>query len=113
MNTLINLFLIAIIISIITGNSDFPDSAKKALSWILSKGKIVKTDYRFHLIDCEFCQMWWIGLIYLLCVGKFTIPYITIVCLLAFCTDRIGEGLVLFKDLILKVFRLIREFSKI
>ena len=99
-NMLINLFFIQIIIVIITDISDWPKTVYKAVSYILTKGKIVKDDLNWHLVSCSFCQMWWIGLIYLLICHSFTIPYIALVALLSFLTPVSNNILLLMKDLI-------------
>lgn len=98
-NMLINLFFIQIIIVIITDISDWPKTVYKAVSYILTKGKIVKDDLNWHLVSCSFCQMWWIGLIYLIICHSFTIPYIALVALLSFLTPLSSSILLLIKDL--------------
>ena len=50
----INLLYIAIIITIITDMSDFPNTIKKVLRLIVSKGENSNTNYRLHLVDCSF-----------------------------------------------------------
>lgn len=74
--TLLDLLAIGVIFTVITDITDFPVSAKKGLSWLLTKGTIVKSDYRFHLLDCSTCQIFWTSVIYLLCVEKFTLLWI-------------------------------------
>ena len=83
MNTLLNLFFISVIIVFITDITDFPDTIKKIFSFITTKGKIVKTDFRLHLIDCSLCQIWWVCIIYLLIIKDFTLLNLVYVCLLA------------------------------
>lgn len=50
--------------------------------------------------SCSLCMTWWVGLIYLLVVGKFTIPMIGLVALLSFMTP-------VLKDLMLSVRELL------
>lgn len=107
LNVFIHLLFIAIIIVVITDISDFPDSVKKGISYILTKGKIVKTQYRLHLIDCSFCQTFWASILYLLITGAFTLKYIAMVCLIcAFC-DIIKNAILLVEDIVKKIIQLI------
>lgn len=102
---ILDLLCIATIIVVITGISDWPDSVKKLISYIFTKGKIVKTDYRLHLVDCEFCQIFWTGIIYLLLVGKFTLLYFAFVCLLATFSNIIKNTIMLVEDLIISLIQ--------
>lgn len=65
--------MINLIVVMIVDLTDFPDTLKKILSWIISRGKIVTTNYRFHLFDCSLCITWWLSIIYVLIFGKLTI----------------------------------------
>ena len=107
MNTLINLLCIAVIIVFITDITDFPDTIKKVFSFLTTKGKIVKTEYRIHLIDCSLCQIWWSGIIYLLCTGNFTLPYLVCVCLLSAFAEILKNYILLLKDILIKITQLI------
>jgi len=69
MNTIFYMICLATIVVSIVDISDFPSTVKKALSFIWTDGKIIKTDYRLHLIDCSWCIASWTNLIYLLCTG--------------------------------------------
>lgn len=42
----------------------------------------------------------WVGLIYLLITQSFTLPYITVVCILAYLTTTTRDILYLVKDII-------------
>lgn len=109
---LINLFFIQIIIVIITDISDWPKTVYKVVSYILTKGMIVKDDLNWHLVSCSFCQMWWIGLIYLIICHSFTIPYIALVALLSFATPITNSILLLIKDLVLYLINLNYKWLK-
>lgn len=105
--TLFDLLCIAIIIVIITDISDWVETVKKTISYILTKGKIVKTQFRLHLVDCSFCQIFWCGIIYLLVTGEFTLPYITVVCLLACFSGLIKSSILLIEDAVVKIIKVI------
>lgn len=105
--TLFDLLCIAIIIVIITDISDWVETVKKTISYILTKGKIVKTQFRLHLVDCSFCQIFWCGLIYLLVTSNFTLMYVAIVCLLSAFAGLIKNGILLVEDIVTKIIQLI------
>jgi hypothetical protein len=107
---LFDLLCIAIIIVVITDISDWPSTVKKSISYILTKGKLTKTEYRLHLIDCSFCQIWWSGLIYLIIIGQFTFPYVAIVCLLCTFCGLIKSSILLVEDIITKIINLIYKY---
>jgi hypothetical protein len=94
----------------ITDISDFPNSVKKLISRVLTKGKIEKEGYRIHLIDCSLCQNWWCGLIYLLVTGNFTLMYIAIVALFAAFSGLIKSSILLIEDTITKIIQLIYKY---
>lgn len=116
MKTLLDLLIITGIIVFITDITDFPSSVKKAISYITTKGKIVKDEYRIHLIDCSLCQVFWIGLIYLLIMDKFTLPYIGYVCALSAMVEVFNNVFHLVKDtcttVINLMFRIIDWLNK-
>lgn len=104
-NTLLDLLSIGIIFTVITGITDFPESAKKGLSWLLTKGKIVKSDYRFHLLDCETCQIFWTSVIYLLCTGNFTLLWLAVALVnSAFC-DFYKDTILCMRDIGISIVR--------
>lgn len=113
LNTIIALILIQIITVIIVDLSDFPSTIKKAISFILSKGKFIKDDYTFHLCDCSFCIQWWVNLIFIICVGQFNLPMITVILLLSFFTDTTKDILIFIKDIMAKLNRTIYKILKI
>ena len=94
----INLLYIAIIITVITDMSDFPITIKKLLRLIASKGENSNTNYRLHLVDCSFCQIFWCCMIYLLIVGELSLFTIAISLLMALLPDLISGTINLIKD---------------
>lgn len=107
------MILIQIIVVIIIDLSDFPSTIKKAISFILSKGKFIKDDYTFHLSDCSFCIQMWVNLIFIIYLGQFSIPYITFMLLLSFFTDTTKDILIFIKDIMAKLNRTIYKILKI
>jgi len=91
----------------VTDLTDFPASIYKFLSRILTKGVIVSGNGKLHLISCSLCQMHWVGLLYIILTGNFSIPMWGYVCLLAFLTGPAKDGLYLLKDLITKLINIV------
>ena len=78
-----NLFLIMAICVFIIDLSGFITSLKKLISWLLTGGKLVKIDYDLKPISCSYCMNFWIGLIYLICIGQLSILNIFFVLLMS------------------------------
>lgn len=100
---LINLLLIQFIVVFIVDDSGVIDSIKRLISRILTKGKIETTDFDIKPFSCSLCMTFWIGLIYLFCVGQFTIPYIAFVCLLAAMVPVTKNTIILIRDIFIKL----------
>lgn len=100
MNTIVNLILMAIIICFVVDVSGFFTFVRKFVASRL-EGKyknITHEDIKIPFISCSLCSVWWSGLIYLLFVGKFTIPYIAFVAFLALISSNISGFLITIKD---------------
>lgn len=104
---LINLILIASIVVFIVDISGAIDSLKSGIKWILTKGKMSNDDYRLKPIDCSLCMTFWTGIIYLLVIGQFTLPYFAFVCLLACFSSVIKTSILLVEDILIKITQLI------
>lgn len=97
----LNILAIAVIFTIITDISDFPNSIKKVLRLIVSKGENGNTNYRLHLLDCSFCQIFWASIIYLLVIKEISLINIGCVLLFALTPDLIKGIILLVKDSII------------
>lgn len=82
----LNLFLIMAICVFIIDLSGFITSLKKLISWLLTGGKLVKINYDLKPISCSYCMNFWIGLIYLICIGQLSILNIFFVLLMSTLT---------------------------
>lgn len=105
----LNLFFIAIIVTCIVDLSGIVESIKYGISWILTKGKLPKTNYRIKPFDCSLCMTFWTGLIYLLVIGQVTLPLLAFLLLLAISTILIKETITLLKDIVLKLINVIYD----
>jgi len=101
MMTIINLILITIIVCFIVDCSGVMTDIRKFVAKQIFKYTKVKVDYaelKLKPIGCSLCSTWWIGLIYLLFVCKFTIPYIAFVAFLSLISSNISGLLLTIKD---------------
>ena len=105
----LNLFFIAVIVTCIVDISGFIDSIKYGISWLLTKGKLPKTNYSIKPFDCSLCMTFWTGLIYLLIIGQVTLPLLAFLLLLAISTTIIKETINLIKDLVIKLINIIYD----
>lgn len=101
--TLINLLLIQFILVVIIDDSGFIDSVKRGISKLLTKGKIITDNFELKPFSCSYCMQVWCGLIYLLIIGQFTIPYIAFNFLLAAMVPVTKDLVNLFRDLFIKL----------
>ena len=106
-NTILSLLFITVICVFIIDISGAVDSLKSGLKWIFTKGKMKGSDYRLKPIDCSLCASFWIGIIYLLIIGKFTLFYLTMVCLFACFSGLIKDSILLIEDIVRKIIQLI------
>lgn len=73
--------------------SGFIDEVETMLGkWLKGKAHIPKP------FSCSLCMSWWINLIVLLCVGKFTLGYISIVALFAILTPVISTFIIWVRE---------------
>lgn len=82
----LDLFYIMAITVMIVDLSGFTISLKKFVSWLLTGGKLVKTDFDLKPLTCSYCMTWWLGLIYLICTGSINFFHLYILLLLCCLT---------------------------
>lgn len=104
---LIHLILIAAIVIFIVDISGAVDSLKSGLKWILTRGKMKNSDYSLKPFDCSLCMTFWCGIIYLLCTGNFTLPYLGFVCLLSCFSGLIKSTILLVEDVLITIIQII------
>lgn len=97
--TMINLLIIQLLLVFIIDLSGIIEEAEKMIAKWLKVPKV-------HIpkpFSCSLCSTWWIGLIYLLIIGQFTIPMIGYVALLAYLTPVSYNFLILVKEALIKI----------
>lgn len=105
-----NLLLLSVIIVFIVDISGAVDSLKSGLKYLFTNGKMKGSDYRLKPIDCSLCMTFWVGLIYLFIIGKFTLPYITVVCILSAFSGLVKSSILLVEDCITKIIQVIYKY---
>lgn len=106
MTILLNIIILTNIVAFIVDLSGIIDSIK----YLLWKTFVKKGDFhnlKIKPFECSLCMTFWTGLVYLLVIGSFTIPYIGFVCLMSLLASTFGEIQRLMKDIIRKVISLI------
>lgn len=106
---LLKLLCIQLICVLIIDISGFIDSVKWGVSKWLTKGKIPTTDYRIKPFDCSLCMTWWSCLIYMICMGQFSIFLLAYILFLAIMTPVAKEIIVLIRDICIKVINKIYD----
>lgn len=98
---IVNLLLIAVIVCFIVDCSGVVYEFKKFISRILTKKfklSINPDDLVIKPFDCSLCMTWWSGLIYLIIIQQFTLPYIAFVAFLALIASNISGLMMTIKD---------------
>ena len=94
-----DLFSILIISVIVIDISGFVHSIKVAIGKYL---KISPNSFRIKPFDCSFCMTFWISLIYLLVVGRFSLVNIAVVLLLCCLTTPLKNLVMSVRDKLTK-----------
>ena len=102
--TYTNLILLTIFAVFLCDLSGISDHIKRTLGrWL---GKDIK---RLPPFDCSLCTAWWLQLGYLVGAGEFTIANLAAISLLSFAAYPIGQMLILIRETLLAVIRLIQK----
>ena len=94
-----DLFSILIICVLVIDISGFIHSIKAAIGKFLG---ISPNSFRIKPFDCSFCMTFWVSLIYLLVVGRFTLVNIAIVLLLCCLTTPLKNLVMSVRDRLTK-----------
>lgn len=103
MNAYIDIPLIAAFYVFALDVSGFWDEASAAVKGWLTHGHI-RTPFYLKPFSCSLCMTFWTGVVYILCTGHTTLPWLCYVCLWAWLTPRLGDLLTVTSDLLAKLF---------
>ena len=91
----LDITLLAVVVVFVVDISGIVETLKEGIGKLLN----IKVG-RLRPFDCSLCMVWWVCLIYALCVGAFSIPMIAYISLLALLSLRITDTLRLISDII-------------
>lgn len=100
---MLDLFLISVIVVIIIDISGITDTIKSLIKRIITRGMMSDPNYSLKPIYCSFCMTFWTGLVYMLCVGTFSLWMVTFLLLLCVMTPVIKDVIILFRNTIIKI----------
>lgn len=97
---ILDLIQITFICVFIIDISGFIDEAEVMLGkWL--KGKVIIP----KPFSCSLCMSWWVNLVYLLCVGQFTLTNITIVAIFAILTPVISTFVIWVRETLIELIQ--------
>lgn len=107
---LINCLLITLIFVIISDELQFWNNFSPIISGWLTRGKI-KKPIPSKIMTCSTCQSWWANLLYIILMGKLSIPMVAYILGLAYLAPVFSDILRLItetiKSIIIKIDELI------
>lgn len=104
MQTLFDILSLTIIVVFIVDISGFTDSWK---GWLHKWLKVPIG--RVRPFDCSLCSTWWAGIVYLICTGHITLPWVACVAVCAMLTPWIQDTLRTILDILTTITNKITE----
>lgn len=111
--TILNLFIISIIWTLILDLSGFAQTIDKTLYKIFYRGRPYREDAHFKPFDCSLCMTWWSGLLYLIITSSLSLLNIAVLLTFAWGTMIEKDIFILFKDIITKLIDLLYTLFKL
>jgi len=100
MNPWTDLLFLTVIVVFIVDGSGFTESWLHGLSrWLRHPVTQLKP------FSCSLCMTWWSGIVYLLVTGRFCLPLLAYVALLAFLSLPFSEVLIFIREKLLEWIR--------
>lgn len=113
MNFIAGIIVINIIIAGITDMTDWPETAKRLLSYFVSQGRFKTSNFDFKLLTCSLCQTFHISniwlLIYAIVTGEFCVWWLVAPILSAIFVSNTSEILFLIEDAIKSFINYLRK----
>lgn len=91
----INILCLAVVVIYIVDISGITDSIK----WALGRWLNIKVG-RIKPFDCSLCMTWWVGLIYIIAAGEFSIYTLLCVAMVSALSTPIGNIITLMRELL-------------
>lgn len=94
---MINCLLITLIFVIISDELQFWNNFSPIISGWLTKGQIKKS-IPSKIMTCSTCQSWWVNLLYIILMGKLSIPMVAYILGLSYMAPVFADLLRLLTD---------------
>ena len=104
---MLNILLIAVVTVCIVDISGFTDSWKSAFKRLVTRGRMSDPYYTLKPFDCSLCMTFWSGLIYLWVTHSFTLWMVTFLLLISVMTPVIKDFIILIRETLIKIIRLL------
>ena len=99
----LNILLIAVIVTYCLDVSGFKDEITIKISSWLTKG-VVNKPFELKPFSCSLCMTFWTSLVYVLCIGAFSLPMLAWICLCSYLTLVIPAFFYFIESVINKFF---------
>lgn len=99
----VNVLLIAVIFSFGLDVGGFWNEITSIISGWLTKG-VVKKPFELKPFSCSLCMTFWTSLVYVLCIGAFSLPMLAWICLCSYLTLVIPAFFYFIESVINKFF---------
>lgn len=80
----------------------FVDEITTIISGWMTNGNI-KKPIQIKPFSCSLCMSWWINLIYIICMGMFSIPMVVYILFLSWMTPVVNDIFTLIKEIMMKI----------
>lgn len=98
MKTIIDLLLVALVTIYIVDLSGFTDTFLDFVSGLLNK-KVTQ----LKPFTCSLCMVWWVCIVYLIVVGRFTLSLVAFSALLSFLSTPLAQLLIFVRESVLGI----------
>ena len=107
------LFLLTVMAVIVIDLTDFVDSIKHGIwKWVFKDKRPFK-EFRMKPFDCSLCSSFWLGLLYLVIWGKWSLALMTFQLFLSFLTPVIKDALMLVKSLLQRMVDAVYDYFQL
>lgn len=108
------LLLLTVMMVIVIDLTDFIDSLKQAIwKWVFKGNPREYRDFRLKPIDCALCSSFWLGMLYLVIWGKWTIGLMVFQLFLSYITPVIKDALLLIKAILQRMVDAVWDYFQL
>lgn len=107
--TYLNIFLIAVCWVFVLDISGFWVEFSTWLSRFLLPKGMKPAPFELKPFSCSLCMTFWTSLVYVICIGEWSVLMMAYICLMAWLTPIIKDGLITLSNLINKLINRINK----